>query len=408
MSAPRTTAIKRSLDVTDAVVPAGADKRPRQDVKVKAEVKPEAELSSPWAAGAVMSVEMKHFMCHEHAIITLIPGINFLQGPSSSGKSAVLAAIKLCLSKKEIAKPELIRHPWAGSGEVAVKLHNTAQDGFMYNAYGASHFSLNPWNPCMIVDAPSFDRLLRGDAVERYKYFMEATDVVSAKLITIILQCRNRKLSLEDDAIDLQGLTEVAAKESATMSHLQYTVQQLRKRYGLYTAVTDKQREMTRLSAQLAWAELAAAEADVTAAQQQLAEFAAALQRAEAARTEHAQSVTAKTQEREALCRGPPDSVRAPIAAENKPLRLQLEALAQRASAAAAAAQRGAVPQLQFVEANIASLQTVMADSAEQRHARQQLLFTAQAQCTTAAQQLRDAVKGAATAATAHRKCRSA
>jgi hypothetical protein len=62
---------------------------------------------------------------------------------------------------------------------------------------------------------------------------------------------RCRKLSLEDDAIDLQGLTEVAAKESATMSHLQYTVQQLRKRYGLYTAVTDKQREVTRLSAQL-------------------------------------------------------------------------------------------------------------------------------------------------------------
>jgi chromosome segregation ATPase len=77
-------------------------------------------------------------MCHEHAVITLTPGINFLQGPSSSGNSAVLVAIKLCLSKKEIAKPELIRHPWAGSGEVAVKLHNTAQDGFMHNAYGAS------------------------------------------------------------------------------------------------------------------------------------------------------------------------------------------------------------------------------------------------------------------------------
>jgi chromosome segregation ATPase len=239
---------------------------------------------------------------------------------------------------------------------------------------------------------------------------------------------RCRKLSLEDDAIDLQGLTEVAAKESATMSHLQYTVQQLRKRYGLYTAVTDKQREVTRLSAQLAWAELAAAEADVTAAEHQLAELTAALQRAEAARTEHAQSVTAKTQEREALyatrvhCERAEqqartavaaaedhlDSVRAPIAAENKPLRLQLEALAQRAITAAAAAQRGAVPQLQFVAANIASLQTVMADSAEQRHARQQLLSTAQAQCTTAAQQLKDAVKGAATAATAHRKCRSA
>jgi hypothetical protein len=167
---------------------------------------------------------------------------------------------------------------------------------------------------------------------------------------------RCRKLSLEDDAIDLQGLTEVAAKESATMSHLQYTVQQLRKRYGLYTAVTDKQREVTRLSAQLAWAELAGAEADATAAEQQLAELTAALQRAEAASAVHAQDAATKTQEREALyaartqCERAEQaartafaaaedhlaSVKAPIAAENKPLRLQLEALAQRAITAAA------------------------------------------------------------------------
>jgi hypothetical protein len=39
------------------------------------------------------------------------------------------------------------------------------------------------------VDTPSFERLLRGDAAERYKYFMEATDLVSAKLIHMFQQC---------------------------------------------------------------------------------------------------------------------------------------------------------------------------------------------------------------------------
>jgi structural maintenance of chromosomes protein 6 len=77
-------------------------------------------------------------MCHERVVIPLTPGINFLQGSSSSGKSAVLVAIKLCLSTKEIARPEFIRHPWAGNGEIAIKLHNNAQDGFKYAAYGAS------------------------------------------------------------------------------------------------------------------------------------------------------------------------------------------------------------------------------------------------------------------------------
>jgi hypothetical protein len=43
------------------------------------------------------------------------------------------------------------------------------------------HFSLDAWNPCMVVDTPCFERLLRGDAAERYMYFMEASDLVSAK-----------------------------------------------------------------------------------------------------------------------------------------------------------------------------------------------------------------------------------
>jgi structural maintenance of chromosomes protein 6 len=77
-------------------------------------------------------------MCHQRAVVPLTPGINFLQGPSRSGKSAVLLAIKICLSTKAIAKPDMIKHQWAGSAEVAVKLHNTAQDGFKYNVYGAS------------------------------------------------------------------------------------------------------------------------------------------------------------------------------------------------------------------------------------------------------------------------------
>jgi hypothetical protein len=59
MSAPRTTAIKRSHDAADAFVPAGADKRSRQDVVVKAEAKPELVLQSSRAAGAMISVEMK-------------------------------------------------------------------------------------------------------------------------------------------------------------------------------------------------------------------------------------------------------------------------------------------------------------------------------------------------------------
>jgi chromosome segregation ATPase len=277
------------------------------------------------------------------------------------------------------------------------------------------HFSVDAWNPCILVDTTIIEQLVRGSDAERYKYFMEATDL------------HYKRLSLEDDAIDLQGLAEVAAKERTAMAHLQRTVQQQRDLYALYTAVERTRQEGTRLSAQLAWAELAQAEADVTAAEQQLAVAQAALQRAEAARTEHVQSVTAKTQERDELyaarvqCERAEqqartalaaaddhlDLVRAPVVAENKPLRVQLKALIQSATEAAEAAQHGAMPQLQVIEADIASLQRVVTDSAAQRQARQQQLSAAQAQRTAAAQQLKDAVKSAAAAVTAHHRGRS-
>jgi hypothetical protein len=72
----------------------------------------------------------------------------------------------------------------------------------------------------------------------------------------ITLQHRT-KLSLEDDAMDLKGLAEVAAKENSTLALLHNTVQQLHARSAMYTATEEKQQQVTRLSAQLAWAELA-------------------------------------------------------------------------------------------------------------------------------------------------------
>jgi alkylated DNA repair dioxygenase AlkB len=90
------------------------------------------------------------------------------------------------------------------------------------------------------------------------------------------------KLSLEDDGIDLKGLAEVAAKENNTLALLHNTVQQLHARRALYTATEEKQLQVTRLSAQLAWAELAQADRSVTAVQQQLTVAQATLHDAQA------------------------------------------------------------------------------------------------------------------------------
>jgi hypothetical protein len=81
--------------------------------------------------------------------------------------------------------------------------------------------------------------------------------------------------------LDLKGLAEVAAKENSTLALLHNTVQQLHARRALYTATEEKQQQVTRLSAQLAWAELAQADRSVTAVQQQLKDAQATLQQAQ-------------------------------------------------------------------------------------------------------------------------------
>jgi nitrous oxidase accessory protein NosD len=45
---------------------------------------------------------------------------------------------KFCFTAQCELSQEAIRQQWQGSTEVAVKLHNAAQDGFKYNVYGAS------------------------------------------------------------------------------------------------------------------------------------------------------------------------------------------------------------------------------------------------------------------------------
>lgn len=53
--------------------------------------------------GVIESVTCINFMCHKHLNVNLGPLINFITGRNGSGKSAILAAITICLGGKATA-----------------------------------------------------------------------------------------------------------------------------------------------------------------------------------------------------------------------------------------------------------------------------------------------------------------
>ena len=57
----------------------------------------EEEDSTIFEAGMILKVHMENFMCHSKFTIALGKMLNFITGSNGSGKSAVVAAIQLCL-----------------------------------------------------------------------------------------------------------------------------------------------------------------------------------------------------------------------------------------------------------------------------------------------------------------------
>lgn len=54
-------------------------------------------LGKPAEAGIIQEVYVENFMCHRKMTVKLCRNVNFIHGQNGSGKSAILAAIQVCL-----------------------------------------------------------------------------------------------------------------------------------------------------------------------------------------------------------------------------------------------------------------------------------------------------------------------
>ena len=101
--------------------------------------------NKPAEAGIIHSVHVENFMCHRKLTVQLCRNVNFIHGQNGSGKSAILAAIQVCLganakrTHRARNLKDLVRKE-SGVGCTGAKLRvtllNRGSDGYQPEVYG--------------------------------------------------------------------------------------------------------------------------------------------------------------------------------------------------------------------------------------------------------------------------------
>lgn len=218
----------------------------------------------PAEAGVIKTVVVENFMCHQKLSVNLCRNVNFIHGANGSGKSAILAAIQICLganarrTNRARNIKDLVRKEAAGSqristARVKVTILNGGGDGFKHEVYGDQitverviqlHGGFNGYrlldedgkevcrrkqelddmldylniqvdNPVAILDQEEAKKFLTGKASDKHAFFMKATE----------LQRIDRVFAAVADRADELASTEarltdsLAAKAELVKSH---------------------------------------------------------------------------------------------------------------------------------------------------------------------------------------------
>lgn len=103
---------------------------------------PSDELKVP-EAGIIQQVHVENFMCHRKFTVDFCRHVNFITGQNGSGKSAILAALQVCLGASRTTRgrslSDLVRRDGTSQPThaiVRVALLNKGSDAFKPEVYG--------------------------------------------------------------------------------------------------------------------------------------------------------------------------------------------------------------------------------------------------------------------------------
>ncbi|CBJ48924.1 smc-like protein [Ectocarpus siliculosus] len=244
-------------------------------------------------AGVVLKVHVSNFMCHRKLSVPLCKHVNFINGRNGSGKSAILAALQICLGAKahltHRAKKmaDFIRHGWKGDAVLEVTLLNT-EHGFMFEEYGESitirrtikqpsgggfallghdrkvkstnkaellrmleFLNIQVDNPVAVLDQENSKKFILGTEKDKYEFFLKATD-----------------LGRISDYIEEAGEYITKMKNGSDAASHQYRrskdrISALKHEYKAFQELEKLERTMWAIQEHIEWAVVSAAEEKV-------------------------------------------------------------------------------------------------------------------------------------------------
>ena len=180
------------------------------------------EVGKPPEAGVITKIYCENFMCHRKLTVELCRNVNFIYGQNGSGKSAILAAIQICLGagarRTHRARniKDLVRKDSTGqNAKIRVTLMNGGGDGYHPEIYGDTitvertiairggyngyklydhnmqeqsrskkdlddmldKLNIQVENPVAILDQEDAKKFLTGKNSDKYNFFMKATEL---------------------------------------------------------------------------------------------------------------------------------------------------------------------------------------------------------------------------------------
>jgi hypothetical protein len=172
-------------------------------------------FGKPPEAGIISRIYMENFMCHRRLTVNLCRNVNFIHGENGSGKSAILAAIQICLGAGARRTKELIRKGSNSHCVIQVTLMNGGSDGYQQEKYGDTitvertialrggyngyklldhegveksrskkdlddlldRLNIQVENPVAILDQEEAKKFLWGKVSGKYAFYMKAADL---------------------------------------------------------------------------------------------------------------------------------------------------------------------------------------------------------------------------------------
>eukprot|EP00536_Pseudo-nitzschia_multiseries_P000717 jgi/Psemu1/249877/estExt_Genewise1Plus.C_90057 len=243
--------------------------------------------NKPAEAGIIKQIYAENFMCHKKLTVDFHRNVNFIYGQNGSGKSAILAALQICLgagarrTNRARNMKDLVRKDSTSScARVRVTLLNMGDDAYQHEKYGDSitvertiavaggyngyklygadkveqsrskkdliemldKLNIQVENPVAILDQEDAKKFLAGKAKDKFAFFMKATE----------LERLDMKYAEAQDEIFQMGIQ--AERVSESLERQKQIVDEMRKAWKKHAAVAKLEGKKSTIQVQFAWA----------------------------------------------------------------------------------------------------------------------------------------------------------